>query len=377
MGKYYVGIDVDKKTIKVCLASKQESGKTTIGGRRTFTNNLAGFSALRSWVLSKIRDAEVNYVMEATGVYHEHLAYELHKSSACVHIVLPLKAKRYMQSLGIRGKNDKTDAKGLAMMGLEQSLEPWHPASKSTLELRAITRQIEILQEHRTAFKNQLEAALHSAMFHKRIIQSLEAMINQAEKQIENLRNLLKKQIEKDAVLSRKKKDLCSIDGVGLMTFAVVAAETDGFTLFNNQRQLVCYSGYDVLENQSGQRHGKTRISKKGNSHIRRIMHMAAWSVVKHKVAPFEQLYHRVYKRTNIKMKGYVAVQRKLLVMLYTLWKNNEAFDPNFNSSDCPDPKPFTSVEPEGSKNTVLIEAKTALDRPPYDQSPEAFLSVE
>jgi hypothetical protein len=29
-------------------------------------------------------------------------------------------------------------------------------------------------------------------------------------------------------------------------------------------------------------------------------------------------------------MKGYVAVQRKLLVLIYTLFKNKEAYDPDF-----------------------------------------------
>ena len=29
-------------------------------------------------------------------------------------------------------------------------------------------------------------------------------------------------------------------------------------------------------------------------------------------------------------MKGYVAVQRKLLVLIYTLYKKNEAYDPKY-----------------------------------------------
>jgi hypothetical protein len=29
-------------------------------------------------------------------------------------------------------------------------------------------------------------------------------------------------------------------------------------------------------------------------------------------------------------MKGYVAVQRKILELIYTLWKKDEAYDPSF-----------------------------------------------
>lgn len=113
------------------------------------------------------------------------------------------------------------------------------------------------------------------------------------------------------------------------MTFAVVVSETNGFTLFKNQRQLVSYAGYDVVENSSGSKVGKTRISKKGNTHIRRILHMAALSSINHQME-LNKLYSRVLQRSTIKMKGVVAVQRKLLVLIYTIWKSNTPFVSNY-----------------------------------------------
>jgi transposase len=50
---------------------------------------------------------------------------------------------------------------------------------------------------------------------------------------------------------------------------------------FTNQRHLVSYAGYDVVENQSGNRSGKTRISKKGNSRLRRFLHMPSFNAVR------------------------------------------------------------------------------------------------
>ena len=120
---------------------------------------------------------------------------------------------------------------------------------------------------------------------------------------------------------------LCTIKGIGELSAATVIAETNGFALFENQKQLESYAGYDVIENQSGDHVGKTKISKKGNSHIRRILYMPALNVVTYKVKPFVDLYERVFSKTSIKMKGYVAVQRKLLVILYTLYKKNQKFD--------------------------------------------------
>jgi hypothetical protein len=45
-----------------------------------------------------------------------------------------------------------------------------------------------------------------------------------------------------------------------------------------------------------------------------------AFNVVKFGVPEFVEQYQRIYSRTKIKMKGYVAVQR----LIYTLWKNKE-----------------------------------------------------
>ncbi len=89
-------------------------------------------------------------------------------------------------------------------------------------------------------------------------------------------------------------------------------------------------AGYDVVENQSAKRVGKTRISKHGNSHIRRILHMPALNVVRWETGDYKQIFDRIFHRSFIKMKAYVAIQRKLLCLIYVLWKKNESFDPNY-----------------------------------------------
>jgi transposase len=123
------------------------------------------------------------------------------------------------------------------------------------------------------------------------------------------------------------------------LSFAVIAAETNGFILFDNAASLVSYAGYDVVENQSGKHTGRTRISKKGNSRIRRILHMPSLCAIRDDQPQFKNLYERVYERTKIKMKGYVAVQKKLLVMMYYLWKKNEQYNPAHSNTKIIAPK--------------------------------------
>jgi transposase len=142
-----------------------------------------------------------------------------------------------------------------------------------------------------------------------------------------------------------------------LLTAATIIAETNGFALFNNQKQLTSYAGYDVVENQSGKRTGKTRISKQGNSHIRRILHMPAFTAVRKNVPVCKALHERLTAKGKKKMVAYVAVQKKLLLLIYTLWKKNEAWKQSYYAEKKPASKePILSLEVGASLSGFLAK---------------------
>ena len=137
-------------------------------------------------------------------------------------------------------------------------------------------------------------------------------MIRELEKGIGQLERAIEQLIKEDEVLSSKVENILTIKGVGLKSIAVLLTETNGFATFENQSQLVSYSGYDIIETQSGQRSSKTRMSKKGNAHIRRAMHMPAFGVVRNQVGPFVSLYERLIGRGKTKMQAYVSCPTKI-----------------------------------------------------------------
>lgn len=327
--KYAVGIDVDKEKLEVKMGKLlMEDYQIKIVGSRKFPNTAKGFELLDAWISKRYKSttAELSIVLEATGVYHEHLAYALKKSGRKMSVVLPNKAKHYMLSLGNKSKNDQIDAGGLMRMGLQQQLSVWEPMAEDLYRLRTLTRQQERLQKMQTDLRNQLEAHRHMQYVDELVINSLNSMLQTIKEQIKEITKAIEQVMEQDASCQANLEVMGSVNGVGTLTVAVLLAETGSFELFRNQRQLISFSGYDVVENQSGKRIGKTKISKKGNSHIRRIMHMAAWNVVRLEVKPFKDLFDRVYERTGVKMKAYVAVQRKLLAILFALHKKGEKF---------------------------------------------------
>jgi transposase len=114
----------------------------------------------------------------------------------------------------------------------------------------------------------------------------------------------------------------------------VILSETNGFELIRNKRQLASYAGFDVTEKQSGTSvKSKPRISKKGNKYLRKALHMPALSVVKSN-EHFRAFFARLVSKHGVKMKAAVAVQRKLLELAYTLYKNKTTYDKSYASNE-------------------------------------------
>lgn len=381
--KYSIGNDVSKESFDCCISVINSLQEVVIKAARRFKNTRPGFSEFLLWTQKHLKeDLPVVVTLEATGVYYEELAIFLFENGFQVSVVLPNKAKKYIQSKGFKSKNDKIDAKGLSQMGAEQNLARWEPFSKNTYGLRALTRQNEDLQGQKTIVLNRMEAYEFSGYKNKIIKKQLLCLQKFIDKQIKEINAQIKKVVEEDELIKSKINKICKVKGLGVLTVATIIGETNGFKLIKNQRQLVSYAGYDIVENQSGKRVGKTKISKKGNSHIRRALHMPALSVVTHEQAGFKALYERVYERTGFKMKGYVAVQRKLLILIYTLWKKDEEFDPNHlkkmrdNTSGGEESKFLFSLSSEGGAKKIGGFKPPTQDKLRSDESSEVLFSL-
>lgn len=356
--KYVVGIDMASSDFEVCMVKMDISCEIHKITGKSFPNTLSGFKLFFAWVQKNHLQKEINisFVVEATGVYHEQFSWFLFQKKQNLSVVLPSKTKFYLKSKGQRSKTDKLDARGLAAFGAEQKLEYWKPFSKDLYRLRALTRHLEALQGTKTQISNQLHALKHGMFEVKEVIKSLNQTLKYLEKQIAKIKEEIEQTVLDDEKMAKKAKLLCSIKGVGLLSVAIIIAETNAFTLFKSRKQLASYAGYDIIENQSGKKTGKGRISKQGNVHIRRAMHFPALNVVRYDVGGFKPLQERIYGRSGLKMKGYVAVQRKLLCLFYTLWKNNEEFDPKINQKKAAQSEDGAALDTQKSEmeNCVL-----------------------
>lgn len=328
-----IGIDVSKSSLMVSIAQKMLDQSVVIKSTKSFSNNLSGFERMENWLLSLTDSSiSIHYTMEATGVYYENLAYWLYENQKSVSVILAKQAKKYAESLNIKSKNDEIDAKVLAQMGVERKLSLWIPASVQMRTLKQLSRERSALKDEQTAIKNQNHALKHSHEPDQKTLERIKKRLALIDEQIQEIEQDMKNIMDKDANLKERIDNVCTIKGVGFITAISIIAETNGFALFHSRSQLVCYAGYNVVQKQSGTSlNAPTRISKRGNKHIRKTLYFPAISASQHD-PKMRNTYQTISDKTNIKMKGSVAVQRKLLVLIYTLFKNNQKYDEQYST---------------------------------------------
>lgn len=338
--KQSVGLDISKDTIAACFCQQETGIPMRIISNHVFKASAMGYKQIYRWIEKQRKQpASLQITMEATGVYYEDIAYFLKEQGYPVSVVLPNIAHGFFKSLRYKSKTDKTDAQAIAQMSLERSLPIWTPPSDITLKIKRLCRERSELLDQKTVVSNQEHAKKHSHNPEAKSLARNKKSIAFIKKQVIDVENEIKQVVESDPDMKRKIDQVCSIPGIGLLTAAAIVGETNGFVLFKNKAQLVSYAGYDIVEEQSGTSLNRPkRISKRGNSRIRKALYFPAISAVKHS-ALIKGIYNRTFEKTKIKMKAYVGIQRKLLVLIYTIYKNDKKFDPDFQSIKNPQTK--------------------------------------
>lgn len=331
MLKQTVGIDVAQKELVVSLGCLLEDLSSRITGYKTFTNNPKGFAELIKWVEKLThKEAPLRFIMEATGVYHEALAYFLDDHGYTLSVVLPNKMVNFFRTLEINTVTDKSMSEAIARFGLEKNLQNWNRPDPKYKSLRQLTRERDQLIEQRTMVKNQIHAERAEAEPNKGTLSRANKLLSLLNSQIAAVGDDIQSTLKANPQVRKEVEKLVTIPGIGELTAVTVLAETNGFELIRNARQLTSYAGLDVREKQSGTSvKGKPKISKKGNRYLRKAMHMPALTAIG-RDERFKALFQRLVSKHGVKMKAVVAVQRKLLQMCYTMFKSDTGYKKDY-----------------------------------------------
>ena len=318
MSKFFVGLDISKISFDVALLFDDNKVKT-----KKFKNNEKGFSELQEW-LNKHKSTSLHFCMEATGVYGESLATYLFDKGYIVSVINPAQIKGFAQSELSRNKTDRADAQLIARFCRAINPNPWQPKPIHIRELQALVRRAESLQEMLNQESNRNEVS-------STIVQpSIESVINKLEEEIKKVKNTIKEHINKFTDLREKCQLLKTIPGVGEVTISQVLAFIGNIEDFKNAKQVAAFIGLNPKKRQSGTSvQGKTRLSKIGNSNLRKSFYMPAISAKRYNPIIREFCEHlKASGKPTMLIIG--AAMRKLVHIIFGVLKSRKPFDANY-----------------------------------------------
>ncbi len=162
------------------------------------------------------------------------------------------------------------------------------------------------------------------------IIKQKASILIQLEDHLQELTDMLIEQCQ--AQMKDNVDILTSIRGIGeksAMNFLVELGGDPG--LFPGHRQVIAMAGLDPSVYQSGQYVGLSKISKRGNRHLRRIIWLMTVKVIQ-----FEAYFHRYFEKRIkdglIYKKAVIATAHKLIRVICAMLSQKTTFSVKANS---------------------------------------------
>lgn len=321
---HYVGIDVSKAKLDCCWLRDVEKNKVKT---KVFKNTLADHDALCGWLKAQTKadPADIRVVIEATGIYHESLAYALYDAGFQICVVNPARTHEFSNSLGSVHKTDAKDSLMLAQYSCRMQPERWQPEAEEIRELKALIARLEALEADLQRETNRLEKAEFNRTS-ERVIESLTLMIERLKEEKARLEKDIDDHIDRHPQLKKDRELMASIPGVGDVVSRMMLSLIHSRS-FNNARQVSAFVGLIPRIQESGQWKGRSRLSKQGPSRIRAKLYMA--SVVCVQWNPdIKAQYERLLANGKSKMQALGAAMRKLVQICFGVVKHQSEYRP-------------------------------------------------
>lgn len=329
----YVGVDVHQPSFQVCMLD--ENGKVVKeskirGGLMTLLQTLRQVGP----PLAVCFEASCGY-----GHLHDHLA-------GIAQRVVVAHTGQLRLIFRSKHKNDRVDARKLALWLMLNQIPPVHVPNLNTREWRGLIEFRTRLVQDRTQAKNRLRALFRGhgvalpagwRLWTKKSLTDLESRV------LPTSAGALRRDLAPDHLrrlneqIQRVEKELTafaaappgvallqSIPGVGPRTAEAVAAYIDQPARFRRSKGVGKYLGRVPTQDQSAERNRLGRIRKEGPRTVRRLVTEAAWQGVRrsaHLKAYFERIVGDDPQRKRIAL---IATAHSLVRIMRSMLKSGE-----------------------------------------------------
>lgn len=330
--KNFVGIDISKLFFDAALLKAGEP-VTVIHAR--FDQSFKGFAAFREWMKNQgvLLNNETLVCMEHTGIYNTSLVSYLYGEKALVWVEMAIRIKK---SEGFtRSANDKTDAIKIAWYAFrhQDKKQLWSPADQCLVQVKHLIAQRDRIIDSiskLTVPVNELAetGCVEEAKQMKKLQHAAIKNLELAQKKIEDE---ILKMVSQNKSLADKVNRVKSIKGIGTVTAIAFLVYTNGFTLFDNGKQLACYCGVvPFVKKESGKTvKSKPRVSPFANKKLKRLLHLCALSAIRYD-NEIRSYYQRKAESGKNKMSVINAVRNKLVLRMYAVIRDDRDFVENY-----------------------------------------------
>ena len=318
-----IGIDVSKATLEVVGIEADEVWRAEIANTAVAIEALAKTLSAGGYCHK--------LVCESTGHYHLLLGLIFARYSLDLRIINPLQSSKHQTSRIRKTKTDSIDGYVLATMCETERDLPnaahLHPTQVLMRlkqgQLHALDKQLQRLTRSVNTYAETYAqlglVAGASAAALQSVVLELKAAKRQLQKELEELFS----QIAKDDSDIDKLRPL---PGFSPMVAGLVSTAFDRQA--KSDRSWVAYAGLDVSVRQSGTWCGRGKLTKRGNSFLRKRLYCAAWGAVMN----YDEVRH-YYDTLKAAGRNHVEalciIARKLLRIAYTILVKGKEYDSN------------------------------------------------
>lgn len=309
-----IGVDVNKTTLDLCVDSN--SPVQTMPNQRR---------AITQW-LNSLPAGPLCLAVEATNTFHLELVTQAHRRGHTVYLVDGYRLSRYRDSIGVRAKTDRTDARLLRryLARERDDLRPWSPPPAGYVTLQRLLHRRTVLVRTRVALQQSFAELPELA-------RSTRALV----RQLQRLDALIQKRLRAaiDEFNWRPDYQRCqAIEGIGPLTAsALIMAFHRGH--FTNSDAFVAFLGLDVRVRDSGRLRGRRKLTKKGDPELRRLLYLAAMQACQSQT--WKPFYQRHLDRGLAKTQALVVLARKLARVAFALLRNQSDYQPKTSQEAC------------------------------------------
>ena len=332
---YYVGMDLHKKTITICV--KKADGKIVSRCSAQATRE-----ALSEW-LGTMKRPWIG-AMEATmftgWVYDFLKPHALELQVAHPPMLAAIVAGKH--------KNDRADAGKIADLLRVNLIPQCYMVSEKTRWLRRMMRYRNLMVREATRMKNNICGLLmecgqeydgrriHGGKYFTESLHSFEHVPDSIKQlmrysresllMFQSVQKQLARELRNNPLLRRRVRRLMTIAGVGEAMALTWALEVEDPRRLGSIGKAQSYCGLCAAQNSSAGKDKRGPISKKRNKHLQTMLVEVAKLAPRHNAA-LKAVYDKELKRGN-RNRATLAVARKLVAYMLAVDKAERCFEP-------------------------------------------------